>query len=309
MLSHTETRVTHYLEFKDDKSSKFWMLEKHGNSHTVRYGKIGSDGRTSTKDFDSSEEARESAAKLLKSKLKKGYVETATIDSQPADVISDEEARQRFGLNELHVGNPDYQSVVVFEGNVEILGNVNDDTVESLFFSGERTSNFELVIIDGDLTIKGALDLTELYPCLLVRGDLRCDFVTSVDSYKQITGDAYITNGFIGHYNHGSMNVDGTTHVPLIFWSDHGCSMTPNERTVCINYYNWSDGFFEFDYYQDDLTNLLSGELFKWFDEEDYDFEWWKLGTMLKAGESPFLDGVAPELMTADEIRQLANQD
>lgn len=152
----------HYLEFKDSKSSKFWMIERHGSAHTVTYGKIGSDGRTSTKEFDSPEEAQASAAKLLKSKLKKGYVEAATINSQPADVLSDEEARERFSLDEHTIGNPTYQKVVVFDGDVEILGNVNEDTVESLFFDGERTSDFELVIIDGDLTIKGSLDLTEL---------------------------------------------------------------------------------------------------------------------------------------------------
>ncbi len=298
----------HYLEFEDKKSSKFWMIETHGTSHTVTYGRIGSKGRSSTKEFDSLQEAQKSAAKLLESKLKKGYVETATIDSQPAAVISDDEARERFGLDELAIGSPDYVSVVVFEDDVEILGDVNDDTVEALFFGGERTTTGELVIIDGDLTIKGSLDLTELYPCLFVRGDLRCHFVTSVDSYKQITGDAFITNGFIGHYNHGKMVVEGTTHVPLIFWSDHGCSMTLNEKTICVNYHNCRDVFFEFDYYKDDLVKLLSSELFKWFDEEDYDFEWGDLAKMLKAGESPFLDGTEPELLSADEIRRFADQ-
>lgn len=82
--------------------------------------------------------------------------------------------------------------------------------------------------------------------------------------------------------------------------------MTLNERTVCVNYYNWSDVYFEFDYHQNDLAGLLSDDLFKWFDEEDFDFEWWKLGTMLKNGESPFLEGAEPDLMTADEIRRLA---
>lgn len=298
--------MTHYLEYVDDKSSKFWMIELDGNSHTVTYGKIGSEGRASTKEFDSREEAQKSAAKLLKSKKKKGYVDAATIDSKPAAVLSDEEAREKYGYGELSIGAPSYATVIVFDGDVEILGDVNPKTVESLFFEGDRTPTDELVIIDGDLTVKGSLDLTEYYPCLLVRGDLYCEFVTSVDSYKQVTGDAYITTAFIGNYNHGQMVVDGTTHVPLIFNSDHGCTMTPNPKTVCINYFSTYDDFFEYDYYADDLKDLVLDDFFEWHGEEDFDFDRWALASTLKAGDSPFLEGAEPELLTAEDIRAIA---
>lgn len=299
--------MTHYLEFEDDKSSKFWMIELDENSHTVTYGKIGSEGRTSTKEFESAEEVQKSAAKLLKSKKKKGYVEATTIDSNPAAVLSDEDARAKYSYNDLSIGAPSYASVILFEGDVVIRGDVNKKTVESLFFDGDRTPTDELVIIDGNLTVKGSLDLTEYYPCLLVRGDLRCDFVTSVDSYKQVTGDAYITTAFIGNYNHGQMVVDGTTHVPLILNSDHGCTMTPNPKTVCINYYGHNDDFFEYDYYVDDLKKLFADDLFDWFGEEDFDFDWWSLASTLKSGASPFLEGSAPKLLKGWEIRELAN--
>lgn len=62
-----------YLEYRDEKSSKFWEIELNGASHTVRYGKIGTDGRSLTKDFDSPEDAEESAQRLIASKRKKGY--------------------------------------------------------------------------------------------------------------------------------------------------------------------------------------------------------------------------------------------
>lgn len=68
------TRKT-YLEYRDEKSSKFWEIELDGVSHTVRYGRIGSEGWTLTKEFDSTKEARESAEKLIESKVKKGYEE------------------------------------------------------------------------------------------------------------------------------------------------------------------------------------------------------------------------------------------
>ncbi len=81
-----------YLEYQDEKSHKFWEIQVNDNSHIVRYGKIGSDGRTSTKTFDSEEKAKTDAERLIKSKIKKGYTEITAGDSekqvskqQPAD--------------------------------------------------------------------------------------------------------------------------------------------------------------------------------------------------------------------------------
>ncbi len=64
-----------YLEFKDEKSHKFWEIEVSGNSHEVRYGKIGSKGRKSIKNFDSEDDAKKDAEKLINAKKKKGYLE------------------------------------------------------------------------------------------------------------------------------------------------------------------------------------------------------------------------------------------
>lgn len=66
---------TRRFEYKDEKSNKFWEIRLEGDSHTVRYGRIGSDGQTKTKEFDSAGEAEADAEKLIKSKLKKGYQE------------------------------------------------------------------------------------------------------------------------------------------------------------------------------------------------------------------------------------------
>ena len=66
-----------YLEFKDDKSSKFWSIELNDKSFTVVYGKIGAAGKADSKSFASATEAEKEANKLLNSKLKKGYVRAA----------------------------------------------------------------------------------------------------------------------------------------------------------------------------------------------------------------------------------------
>ncbi|NDV97024.1 WGR domain-containing protein [Dysgonomonas sp. 521] len=70
-----------YLEFKDDKSSKFWSIELEGKTFTVVYGKIGSTGKADVKSFASESEAEKEANKLLNSKLKKGYERADAPDS------------------------------------------------------------------------------------------------------------------------------------------------------------------------------------------------------------------------------------
>src|SRR5262245_49390434 len=65
------------LVYMDAKSSKFWNIELSGNSHTVAYGRIGTDGQTLTKSFPSEDAARKDMEKLIREKLGKGYVDKA----------------------------------------------------------------------------------------------------------------------------------------------------------------------------------------------------------------------------------------
>ncbi|MCP4130937.1 MAG: WGR domain-containing protein [bacterium] len=80
-----------YLEFHDNKSHKFWEVQTDGVSHTVRYGKVGTDGQSKTKDFDSPEKAEKDAEKLAASKMKKGYAEMS--------VKSERTRSKRFSLS------------------------------------------------------------------------------------------------------------------------------------------------------------------------------------------------------------------
>jgi predicted DNA-binding WGR domain protein len=63
------------LIFSDEKSNKFWTIEVSGSSFTVTYGKIGTNGQSSTKDFDNNEVCQKEAATLIREKTKKGYQE------------------------------------------------------------------------------------------------------------------------------------------------------------------------------------------------------------------------------------------
>ena len=62
-----------YLEFRDEKSHKFWELVVESNTHTVTYGKIGAKGRSKIKEFADEAKTMKDAEKLIKSKIKKGY--------------------------------------------------------------------------------------------------------------------------------------------------------------------------------------------------------------------------------------------
>ncbi len=53
--------------------TKFWEISVDGDSHTVRYGKLGANGATKTKSFASAEAAQSDADKLIKKKTSKGY--------------------------------------------------------------------------------------------------------------------------------------------------------------------------------------------------------------------------------------------
>jgi len=64
-----------YFVFSNEKSNKFWGVEVDDITLTTHFGRIGTDGQSSIKTFDSSEKAQKKAESLIRSKLKKGYVE------------------------------------------------------------------------------------------------------------------------------------------------------------------------------------------------------------------------------------------
>ena len=60
---------------KEGTSNKFWEISVEGGATTVRFGGIGTEGRTQTKDHGSGDQAEKAALKLIKEKTAKGYVE------------------------------------------------------------------------------------------------------------------------------------------------------------------------------------------------------------------------------------------
>ncbi|MBO6933684.1 MAG: DNA ligase [Deltaproteobacteria bacterium] len=63
------------FEYKDQKSNKFWEIEREGSSVTTRWGKIDTSGQTKTKDLGTDAKAEAHVDKQIASKVKKGYAE------------------------------------------------------------------------------------------------------------------------------------------------------------------------------------------------------------------------------------------
>jgi uncharacterized protein YwqG/predicted DNA-binding WGR domain protein len=63
-----------YLELSDNKSHKFYEVTINDLEITIRYGRIGSPGTTSTKTYNTPEIAQAAATKKINEKLQKGYV-------------------------------------------------------------------------------------------------------------------------------------------------------------------------------------------------------------------------------------------
>jgi predicted DNA-binding WGR domain protein len=63
------------FEFVGGNSDKFWEVQMAGKEVTVRFGRNGADGQTNTKAFPDAAAASMHADKLVRAKLRKGYVE------------------------------------------------------------------------------------------------------------------------------------------------------------------------------------------------------------------------------------------
>jgi len=73
------------FEFVEGTSSKFWEVKVEDSQQIVRYGKIGTEGQTKEKDFDSASEAKADTKKLIAEKTGKGYVEVGVKPPAPTN--------------------------------------------------------------------------------------------------------------------------------------------------------------------------------------------------------------------------------
>ncbi|MEJ1971149.1 MAG: AAA domain-containing protein [Lacunisphaera sp.] len=67
--------VVRYFTCTEDGASKFWEVTLAGAELTVRFGRLGTKGQSQSRTFTTADAARREQAKLIRSKLAKGYAE------------------------------------------------------------------------------------------------------------------------------------------------------------------------------------------------------------------------------------------
>ncbi|MEM7152200.1 MAG: DNA ligase [Myxococcota bacterium] len=66
------------FEYRDAKSNKFWEIDRRGAEVTTRWGRVGTDGQSKTKDLGTEAKAISEVDKQVRGKVGKGYVEEGT---------------------------------------------------------------------------------------------------------------------------------------------------------------------------------------------------------------------------------------
>ncbi len=121
------------FEFVEGASSKFWEVEVTGVSHTVQYGRIGTNGQIKTKTFPTPEEATLDADRLTRERVAKGFREPANAGASGAPLPL------RYTLTQ---SNPDSIVMITHDGSRLITNGV----VQDFASRGAATEHLERVI-------------------------------------------------------------------------------------------------------------------------------------------------------------------
>ena len=62
-------------KIQSGQTAKYWTIAQIDKEIIIRFGKIGTDGQFSKKEFESKEDAESFMAKKIKEKTKEGYIE------------------------------------------------------------------------------------------------------------------------------------------------------------------------------------------------------------------------------------------
>ncbi|SEW34543.1 WGR domain-containing protein, predicted DNA-binding domain in MolR [Chitinophaga sp. YR573] len=295
-----------YFEFQEDASSKFWEITLENNIVKTRYGKIGTEGKSTEKEFSDAAAASKEYDKLVKEKTKKGYQEITQENTPSAEaprVLTMKQAKEQFDLSGYDpMGDIGYDAVLLFDGDTHVDSDLQEWAKKITVTLGDKAKGMNLFLINGNLTVIGDLDITSH---LLVLGNVTCDVLMSYDECIHITGDANIKYAFDGNYNDGSITIEGTTYVPYVLNSDHSSTITP-EGAILINYFGDSNDFFDYDYTEQDFERIMVPEVF----DEKMRFKQHKFVELLKEGKSPLKEDARPaRQVLEEEMEQLAKDD
>ncbi|MDQ3337113.1 MAG: WGR domain-containing protein [Myxococcota bacterium] len=84
-------------EYSEGSSNKFWQIELSGTSFTTTFGKIGTPGTTSIKEWPDAATAKKEHDKLVAQKVKKGYAPVASAAPKKAAAKAEKPAKAAKG--------------------------------------------------------------------------------------------------------------------------------------------------------------------------------------------------------------------
>jgi Leucine-rich repeat (LRR) protein len=213
-------------------------------------------------------------------------------------LLPKEEIHQRFDMEQFDpVNRLDHHRIIYFEGDTTINGNLNAKWALAILEDLKEDADLDsvLVMINGNLTVEGDINIGDYRPLLIVTGNVYCNVLKSGDDTIHITGDAHIKYAFFGNYNDGSITIGGTTYVPYVLNSDHDSNIKP-QGAILINTYSDHNDFFEYDYTREVLPQVMVPATFK-----KNEFDVWKFIELVKAGQSPFVEGAKPTRLVHEE--------
>ncbi|WP_194235899.1 hypothetical protein [Streptomyces sp. CB01881] len=145
---------------------------------------------------------------------------------------ADADARLGGALSAVFEGagaSPGYDEVLFFDGDLTLDGDFLDAINE--LRPGNDEHDVELIVVTGDLTVKGPIALYEDRPGLYVGGRTEAETLEGGDAEIYIHDGAF-THLVYGWYNHGSLQT-GIVDTPWVIDYDHHMEVgAPDARWV-----------------------------------------------------------------------------
>jgi len=203
--------MENYLEYKDEKSHKFWQIEVHDNTYTVTYGKVGTKGQSKTKEFETVEKALSETEKMSKAKIKKGY-------SYP----NRKTTKDLLKLEIIDLSSLNESLYYKLEGDYETAIFISEDIFLDELDLDKLSGHIDVLIIDANLTVsKGILNTEGDYGvALIVTKDVTSDYIIGGGSEIYLDGNTTVKSLVYGYYNHGILGISNVI-VPIVLTDDH----------------------------------------------------------------------------------------
>lgn len=136
------------FQYATDGHGKFWEIEVAGKRVVVRFGKLGTPGQRKAKEHPSEDAAEKEAAKLVRDKTGKGYVEIAAADLEGAGGAAVPCAAADPLPRELDALRTDGQGVLDACGELTLLDPGDDAEIAGSFVMGADGEAWAKVLAD-----------------------------------------------------------------------------------------------------------------------------------------------------------------